>query len=857
MNRLFQKNIFIFLAISLISITGSCKNPNNNNRRQTISLNGTWEIAEGTMEQVPEKFDRTVVVPGLVDMAVPAFEEPGPKVANRYDIQQKDPRRDAFWYHRTFNLSAPIPDIVELTIGKAKYGAQVYMNGKLVGGHLPSFTRGIFDVKGFVKEGENDLVIRVGADRDAVSAHVESGYDKEKDRYIPGIYDDVELTLTGAPYIANVQAVPDIENKSVTVHSWVKGTHETAPVKLHVVVREAKSRKVVGQADCLVPAGASGAERTGEITVPIKKCRLWSPEDPFLYELEVQSEADNFVTRFGMRTFRFDETTGRAILNGKPYFMRGSNITLYRFFEDAKRDNKPWDEKWVRELHRKIKDMHWNSLRYCIGLAPEMWYRIADEEGILIQDEYPVWYTDEKPGALKADILAGQFREWMEERWNHPCVVIWDACNETYSPETGKAIQLVRGLDFSDRPWDNGWGEPDLETDPDECHPYHFVFGPNQPFRLNDLATNPGDEASVLITQPFMKEKLIRKNPLIINEYGGIWLNRDGKPNLLSISPYSYLLPHGSTTEQRRELYGRTMAAITEFFRAHRQTAGIMHFTSLGYSKDDGYTCDDWVDVDSLSWNPYFYKYVRDAFAPVGLMVDFWNDTISPGKIQDFPVTVINDLEKEWKGAVNFKLVYEGKTVSEKSLPVEVPEYGTMRLVFTDTISYGHGSYQAVATLTDTETGPVSSLRDFSVLTQQQVENRRNMALGQPVRVSSINPKDNFNRKAELVVDGDRSSGWMSDNGGEKWVAVDLGEAKSISVVEVSVGTRLEGCIVEVSIDGINWKEVYSREREIPGIISYVDVFSFTPAPARWVRLRFNDTDGNKAYFIKELAVYK
>jgi hypothetical protein len=129
--------------------------------------------------------------------------------------------------------------------------------------------------------------------------------------------------------------------------------------------------------------------------------------------------------------------------------------------------------------------------------------------------------------------------------------------------------------------------------------------------------------------------------------------------------------------------------------------------------------------------------------------------------------------------------------------------------------------------------------------------------LGQPVRVSSINPKDNFNRKAELVVDGDRSSGWMSDNGGEKWVAVDLGEAKSISVVEVSVGTRLEGCIVEVSIDGINWKEVYSREREIPGIISYVDVFSFTPAPARWVRLRFNDTDGNKAYFIKELAVYK
>ncbi|MEI7752001.1 MAG: hypothetical protein WCJ71_07925, partial [Candidatus Omnitrophota bacterium] len=68
-------------------------------------------------------------------------------------------------------------------------------------------------------------------------------------------------------------------------------------------------------------------------------------------------------------------------------------------------------------------------MRLCIGFAPEFWYRIADEEGFLIQDEYPIWYgSDFKPACFKADILAVQFREWMEERWNHPCVVIWDAC---------------------------------------------------------------------------------------------------------------------------------------------------------------------------------------------------------------------------------------------------------------------------------------------------------------------------------------------------------------------------------------------------------------------------------------------
>ena len=67
-------------------------------------------------------------------------------------------------------------------------------------------------------------------------------------------------------------------------------------------------------------------------------------------------------------------------------------MTLYRFFEDPQCGDHPWREDWVRRLHRAFKGMHWNSLRYCIGFPPEMWYRIADEEGILIQDEFPIWH---------------------------------------------------------------------------------------------------------------------------------------------------------------------------------------------------------------------------------------------------------------------------------------------------------------------------------------------------------------------------------------------------------------------------------------------------------------------------------
>src|ERR1700744_4551923 len=65
--------------------------------RKDISLDGRWQIAEGTLSNVPAKFEHEVAVPGLVDMAVPQFAEPGPKGV-------KDPRRDAFWYRKTFHL---------------------------------------------------------------------------------------------------------------------------------------------------------------------------------------------------------------------------------------------------------------------------------------------------------------------------------------------------------------------------------------------------------------------------------------------------------------------------------------------------------------------------------------------------------------------------------------------------------------------------------------------------------------------------------------------------------------------------------------------------------------------------------
>jgi len=160
----------------------------------------------------------------------------------------------------------------------------------------------------------------------------------------------------------------------------VKPGEPAKAAKLQVTIREAGTGTLAGQGRLEIPAAGDGPERTGRVTIPIRNCHLWSPESPFLYELEVRGQADATKTRFGMRTFSLDPATGRAMLNGKPYFMRGSNVTIYRFFEDPERGDKPWRPEWVRRLHKAFRNMHMNSLRYCIGFPPDFWYRITDED---------------------------------------------------------------------------------------------------------------------------------------------------------------------------------------------------------------------------------------------------------------------------------------------------------------------------------------------------------------------------------------------------------------------------------------------------------------------------------------------
>ncbi len=85
-------------------------------RRQVISLDGTWQIAEGMRDRMPSRFNHQILVPGLADMAQPRFENVGNEKSHQY--------RQAFWYRRSFTIADPYPEAVRLKLHKAMYGTR-------------------------------------------------------------------------------------------------------------------------------------------------------------------------------------------------------------------------------------------------------------------------------------------------------------------------------------------------------------------------------------------------------------------------------------------------------------------------------------------------------------------------------------------------------------------------------------------------------------------------------------------------------------------------------------------------------------------------------------------------------------
>ena len=347
-------------------------------------------------------------------------------------------------------------------------------------------------------------------------------------------------------------------------------------------------------------------------------------------------------------------------------FCAGSNITLHRFFEDPGARDLIWQDAWVRKLLIEIpKQMHWNSFRFCIGPVPDRWLDIADEAGLLIQNEFFVWGYRKQWDTAE---MIRQYQEWMRDNWNHPSVAIWDAQNETRSGVLAEIIGAVRPLDLSNRPWENGYEQPVGPDDPVEDHPYLFSrLGKG--FEVTDLENMTGAK-STNSAHP-------TGHAVILNEYGWIWLNRDGSPTELTKDVYDRLAGANATPQQRLTRNAYYLGGLTEFWRAHRNFAGVLHFVYLTSSYPGAYTSDHFRNLERLELDPDFIDYVGEAFKPLGVYLNFWQPTLSPDADRRFAVMLVNDAPEIVRGQLALALVSaDGREVAHSATPFEIAGLG-------------------------------------------------------------------------------------------------------------------------------------------------------------------------------------
>ncbi len=713
--------------------------------RTTQPLDGTWRIADSrSATELPDTFPATVRVPGLANQARPSFPDVDQfisreNLANRirsklapaewltnYWTGKVDQNRNYFWYTRTFRA----PDrreIARLKINKAQFGTAVWLNGMKLGEYAGCFTASYFNLDRAIHwNARNTLVVRIGAHPAVLPDNYPTGSDFEKLRWTPGIYDSVALIFCDNPVIESVQVAPRLANNEAIVQTRLRNAGTTAVVaSLTQTVRTWKDPKFVARADPESVSLEPGEQKVVTRTMAIPEAHYWSPEDPFLYVLETSTGGDSLVTRFGMREFRFDAATQRAYLNNQVYYLRGSNITLHRFFEDPLCGDLPWREAWVRRLLGEIPhQMHWNYFRFCIGPVPDRWLEICDEVGLLVQNEFfvwtggPGWY----PGYSRTydpDEMIRQYRDWMRDDWNHPSVAVWDANNETSNEMFGtRIIPAVRPLDLSDRPWENSYNRPAAPNDPVEYHPYLMSSGyfGKLKFKMTDLETMDGRAKPGELPSD--------TNPPLINEYGWLWLNRDGSPTRLTTNVYAQLMGTNVTARERLDLYAYLLAAKTEFWRAHRHFAGIVHFVYLTCSYPGVYTADHFQDVRKLTLDPAFKDYVGQAFQPLGVYVDFFQPQLAAGARRNFRVMLINDRDRAAAGTLILRLENaNGRTVREveRQFSMDPLSQASMELPFAVPANLsGRHTLKAIARTDDRSFGKPTLCRRWVTISTDQ-----------------------------------------------------------------------------------------------------------------------------------------
>lgn len=395
------------------------------------SINKGWKYIESDGAEPPS------------DLAA-AVEVNLPHTWNARDtLENKGYRRGASWYLKEFEISgvsAPRQARWFLRCGAAGQVAEVFLNGKHLGGHVGGYAAFGFELTEHLVDGPNQLAIRVSNAHDRMCPPLSGDFN-----FYGGLYRGV--SLIPAPEVCfarDEQAGPGVRVSS----PWVSA--ESASVRVESVLSNggavpfagsvtvelcAPDGRVVSQAGQAVTIDAGG-ESAIDVTLPaVRRPLLWSPESPALYTVRLVLNhggvaVDEVRVRHGFRWFRFTPDDG-CFLNGQPYRLIGVN----RHQDREGFGNALSDAQHDEDL-RLIKELGANYLRLAHYQQDDYVLQRCDELGILVQEEVPYVNETTFEPAFEEN-LRTMMREMIAQHFNHPSIIVWGMGNEVWMKDRG------------------------------------------------------------------------------------------------------------------------------------------------------------------------------------------------------------------------------------------------------------------------------------------------------------------------------------------------------------------------------------------------------------------------------------
>ncbi|NUR89296.1 MAG: glycoside hydrolase family 2 [Nonomuraea sp.] len=378
------------------------------------SLNGTWQFAaarEGDPVPTGRDLAERIVVPYPVESQLSGI--------GRHE--------DRMWYRRTFDVPASWRgDRLLLHLDAVDWDAAIYVNGRQVGTHRGGYGRITADVTDALRRGgRQELIVGVADPTDTGAQPIgKQRLDPGGIFYtsVSGIWQPVWMEPVPRERIDRVDTVPDVAGQALNV--TVQGSPGTA------VLTARDGGRVVG-----VVTGPVGKQ----LRLPIRNPRLWSPDDPFLYDLTVQVRSDRVKSYFGMRSIALKDN--QILLNGKRIFQIGP---LDQGFWPDGIYTAPTDEALKYDLEQ-TRALGFNAVRKHVKVEPDRWYYHADRLGLLVWQDMPAMFrTSDKPGFER------ELREMVDQHRSSPSIITWVPFNEGWGQyDQARIADLVKGWDPS------------------------------------------------------------------------------------------------------------------------------------------------------------------------------------------------------------------------------------------------------------------------------------------------------------------------------------------------------------------------------------------------------------------------